>query len=177
MNTYAKLIVAAAAVLVVALVGYQFLPRSGGVGGEPTIAPSPSPSVLARGNFTAKGVGVELDATGDGDSVTGIMTVGDPSEPMFAVDLQCARTADDGRILIGGNTTESNADWATEGDVTAIVLKPGSPVHAVFGFQNDAPSADTCMGYLDEIVDMHFTTAIGDGALEPIRDGTVELRP
>ena len=63
MNTYAKLIVAAAAVLLVAVVGFQLLPRSGGVGGEPTIAPSPSPSVLARGTFTAKGVPVELDAT------------------------------------------------------------------------------------------------------------------
>ena len=56
MNTYAKLIVAAAAVLLVAVVGYQFLPRSGGVGGEPTVAPSPSPSLLARGNFTAQGI-------------------------------------------------------------------------------------------------------------------------
>ena len=51
MNTYAKLIAAAAAVLVVAVVGYQFLPRSGGIGGQPTIAPSPSPALLARGTF------------------------------------------------------------------------------------------------------------------------------
>jgi hypothetical protein len=41
MNTYAKLI-AAAAVLVVAVVGYQFLPRNGGSGGEPTTQPSPT---------------------------------------------------------------------------------------------------------------------------------------
>ena len=50
MNTFAKLIVAAAAVLVVAFAGFQLLPRSGGVGGEPTVTPSPSPSLLARGN-------------------------------------------------------------------------------------------------------------------------------
>jgi hypothetical protein len=42
MNTYAKLIAAAAAVLVVAVVGYQFLPRSGGTGGQPTAQPSPT---------------------------------------------------------------------------------------------------------------------------------------
>jgi len=42
MNTYAKLIAAAAAVLVVAVVGYQFLPRNGGIGGEPTAKPSPT---------------------------------------------------------------------------------------------------------------------------------------
>jgi hypothetical protein len=176
MNSYAKLIVAAAAVLIVAVVGYQFLPRSGGVGGEPKISPSPSPTLLAQGNFHAKGADVELEATGDGDSVAGTMIVGDPDVPVFAVDLKCALTAEDGRILIAGDTTESNGDWATKGEITAIVLKPGSPVHAVFGFENDAPSVATCMAYLEAIVDMHFATAIGDGALEPI-EGTVELRP
>jgi len=44
MNTNAKLIVASAAVLVLAVVGYQFLPGSVGVGGPPTVSPSPSPS-------------------------------------------------------------------------------------------------------------------------------------
>ena len=33
MNTYAKIVAAAAAVLVVGVAAYQFLPRSGGVGG------------------------------------------------------------------------------------------------------------------------------------------------
>ena len=176
MNSYAKLIVAVAAVLLVAVVGYQFLPRSGGVGGEPTIAPSPSPTLLARGNFHVKGADVNLDATGDGDSVAGTMIVGDADATVFAVDLNCALTAEDGRILIAGDTTESNGDWATKGTYSAIVLKPGSPVHAVFGFQNDAPSADSCMAYLDGIIDMHFATDIGDGALEPI-EGTVEFGP
>ena len=62
MNTYAKLIAAAAAVLVVAFAGYQLLPGNSGIGGEPTIAPSPSPTVLARGNFVSHGVTAELDA-------------------------------------------------------------------------------------------------------------------
>jgi hypothetical protein len=42
MNTYAKLIAAAAGVLVVAVVGYQFLPRNGSIGGQPTAQPSPT---------------------------------------------------------------------------------------------------------------------------------------
>jgi hypothetical protein len=176
MNSYAKLIVAAAAVLVVAVVGYQFLPRSAGVAGEPTISPLPSPTLLAQGNFHAKGADVELNATGDGDSVEGTMIVGDPDVPLFAVDLTCALTAEDGRILIAGDTTQSNSEWAAKGEVTAIVLEPGSPVHAVFAFQSDAPSASSCTEFLESIVDNHFTTAIGDGALEPI-EGTVELRP
>ena len=171
MKSYVKLIVAATAVFVVA--GCQA--QSGGSGGEPTSASSPSATLLASGSFRAKGEPVELDATGDGDTVTGTMTVGDPGEPLFAVDLACARFAEDGRVLIAGNTTESNAEWATEGTYTAIVLKPGTPVHAVFGFQEDAPSATDCLAYLDGIVDRHFATAVGDGALEPT-EGTVELR-
>jgi len=176
MNTYAKLIAAAAAVLVVAFAGFQLLPRSGGVGGDPTNAPSPSPSLLARGDFTAKGAPVELDATRAGDSVTGTMTVSDETgNTLFAVDLKCALTAEDGRILIAGDTTEAKA-WATNGTYSAIVLKPGSPVSAVFGFGEDAASATTCMAYLEGIIDQQFTTAVGDGGLEPI-EGTVELAP
>lgn len=166
MKIYAKLIVAAAAVLVVAFVGYQLLPA----------VASSSQTPLASGTFKAKGAPVELEATGDGDSVTGSMTVAaDTGETLFAVDLECARTAEDGRILIAGDTKESAA-WATKGTYTAIVLKPGSPVHAGFGFQEDAPAATTCGQYLEAIIDRHFATAIGDGALEPI-EGSVELRP
>ena len=177
MNTYVKrIVVPAAAALVVAVAGCQPSSGSGGAGGEPTIASSPSATLLASGSFRAKGEPVELDATGDGDSVTGTMTVGDPDEPLFAVDLTCARTAEDGRILIAGDTTESNASWATKDDFTAIVIKPGSPGHAVFAFGSDAASAASCVEFLDAIIDQHFTTAIGDGALEPM-EGTVELRP
>ena len=42
MNTYAKLLAAAAAVLVLAVVGYQLLPPSNDIGGEPTAQPSPN---------------------------------------------------------------------------------------------------------------------------------------
>jgi hypothetical protein len=48
MNLYAKLGAAAAAVVLVAIVGYTVLPRAGGAGGQaspnPTLAPTPSPS-------------------------------------------------------------------------------------------------------------------------------------
>lgn len=46
MNAYAKLAMAAAAVVVVAIVGYNLLPSGGGnVGGAPPVSPSSSPSV------------------------------------------------------------------------------------------------------------------------------------
>jgi hypothetical protein len=43
-NTYAKLLIAAAAVVVVALVGYNLLPATSGPGGPPAVSPSPSAS-------------------------------------------------------------------------------------------------------------------------------------
>ena len=60
MNTYAKLI-AVAAVLVVAIVGYQFLPWGSGSGGT-TDTPSPRLPLLARGVFVTAGSRVSLAA-------------------------------------------------------------------------------------------------------------------
>lgn len=174
MNASARLIASAAAVLLVVVVGYQFLPRNGGIGGQPTIAPSPSPTPLARGTFGAKGGTVKLDATGDGASVTGTMIVAHETGD-FTVDLNCSRTAEDGRILIGGDTTASASSFATKGARTAIVLKPGSPVYAVFYFEM-APAAANCLAFLDGMIDEASATEIGGNALEPIV-GTVELRP
>ena len=173
MTTHAKLIAVAAAVLLVAVVGCQPLAGDGGSGGQPTIAPSPSPMLLASGTFKAKGGDVELDATGDGDSVTGTMTVSHESGD-FTVDLTCARTAEDGRILIAGDTTDSTSPYATKGARTAIILKPGSPVHAAFNFEEAGLPAASCVAFLDGTIDEAWATDIGPDALEAI-EGTVQL--
>ncbi len=47
MNTFAKFAIAAAAVLVVAIVGWNLLPGDAGRGGTPAASPSPSPSAAA----------------------------------------------------------------------------------------------------------------------------------
>lgn len=44
MNAFAKVAIAAAAVVVIAVAGFQFLPRAGLTGGQPTPTPEPSPS-------------------------------------------------------------------------------------------------------------------------------------
>ena len=55
MNSLLKLGAAAAAVLVIAVVAWQALPRNGGVGGQPTPSPTPTTALLAlsEGPLTA----------------------------------------------------------------------------------------------------------------------------
>ena len=179
MNTYAKLIAAAAAVLLVAVVGYQVLPGNAGVGGQPTVAPSPSPTLLARGTFKLLGAEVELSATGGGDSVTGTMSVTHPDGD-FTVDLKCTRTTEDGVILIAGDITDSASPHARKGAREVIVIKRGSPVYASVDSEGrdggDVRPAASCPALLQQVMDTGTQTVIGPDGLGPI-EGTVELGP
>ena len=168
MRTQAKLIVAAAAVLLAA-VGCQAGPGNRG-SGQPTNAPSSSPAALASGTFRfpPMDAAVVLDAAGEGSDVTGTMTVSN-EEMALSVDLECALTAEDGRILIGGDTTESTFNETPTGTRTAIVLKPGSPVSAVFAWQGTDPAQPSCTAFLEDM-------SSGTTELAPI-EGTIELGP
>ena len=178
MNPYAKLLAAAAAVLVVAVVGYQFLPRNSGIGGPPTIAPSPSPALLARGTFTAQvggGYTVDLDATGGASSVTGSMIVASlEASGGYTVDLECTRTID-GLLWIGGDVTESTYSEAPARTRAAIVFKRASPVEAIFAWQGNDPRSASCQAFFDSIIAIETPGDIRAG-MEPIV-GTVELGP
>jgi hypothetical protein len=177
MNTYAKLIAAAAAVLVVAVVGYQFLPGNGGVGGQPTISPSPSPTLLARGTFTVHvgdGYAVDLDATGGASSVTGSMIVSHPTKGGFTVDLECTRTID-GLLWIGGDVTKSTYSEAPADTRAAIVLERGSPVKGIFVWQMNDPRSASCQAFFDDMIAPGGAGDLRSG-LGPI-EGTVELGP
>lgn len=177
MNTYAKLLAAAAAVLVVAVVGYQFLPRNGGIGGQPTITPSPSQALLARGTFTAQvggGYTVVLDATGGASSVTGSMVVSQATNGGFTVDLECTRTID-GLLWIGGDVTQSTYSDAPAGTRAAIVFERGSPVKAIFVWQGSDPRSASCQAFFDDMIAIGGAGDLRAG-MEPIV-GTVELGP
>ena len=185
MNTYVKLIVAAAAVLVVAFAGFQLLPRSGGVGGEPTIAPSPSPSLLARGNFTAQGITAELDATGSGADVAGTMALSQSGTSNVAtVDLECARTTAEGLIEIGGLLTESawdpNAqDWNDgfpTGQRVAVIFEPGSPVKAIWNVTSADQGVTSCEAMFENLDASADEPLPASPGLDPIQ-GTVEFGP
>ena len=179
MNLYAKLLAGAAAALVVAVVGYQFLPgRAPGSGA--TVAPSPtSAALLARGTFRLLGAEVELNATGGGDRVTGTMNVSH-EDGDFSVDLKCTRTTADGVILIAGDITDSASPHARKGAREVIVLKRGSPVYGSFDSEGraggDVTPAASCPALLQQVIDTGTQTVIGPNGLEPI-EGTVELGP
>ena len=185
MNTYAKLIVAAAAVLLVAFAGFQLLPRSGGVGGEPTIAPSPSPSLLARGTFTAHGITAELDATGSGEDVAGTMALSESNTDNRAtVDLECARTTAEGLIEIGGLLTESawdpNAqDWNDgfpTGQRVAVIFEPGSPVKAIWNVTSADQGVTSCEAMFEDLDSSADEILPGSPGMDPIQ-GTVDFGP
>ena len=169
MNTYAKLIATAAAVLVVAVVGYQFLPGRSGAGGQST-APSPTPAPLAVGDFISHGVTTRLDARGAGANVTGTMTVSDEGG-RATVALECSRTTASGLTIIGGLVTDSTySEFFVERTRVAIALLRGSPVKAFYHFP-EGPPPSTCPAFVDVVPDSST-----NGFLEPI-NGTVELAP
>ena len=172
MRAHAKVIAVAAGLLVVvAVAGCQSAAETDSPGTEPAIESSPSTASLASGSFRfpPMDAAVELDASGEGSDVTGTMTVS--SDAMsFTVDLECALRTEDGRIMIGGDTTESTFDETPTGTRTAIVLKPGSPANAIFVWQGaDLDRAPSCTTFLE---DMSPETT----GLVPI-EGTVELGP
>jgi hypothetical protein len=184
MNNPVRYVVAAAAVLAVAVIGYQFLPGISGPGAPttsmaPTTAPSPSPAVLARGTFKLLGAEVELSAIGGGDSVTGTMNVFH-EEGDFSVDLKCTRTTEDGVILIAGDILDSESPYARQGAREVIVLKPGSPVYGAFDSEGreggDVTPAASCPALLQQVIDTGTQTVISPDGLEPI-EGTVEFGP
>jgi hypothetical protein len=175
MNLSAKLAAAAAAFVVVAVVGYQLLPGRG-PGSGATLAPSPTAlPLIARGTFNAKGADVELDAIGGASDVTGRM-VATMEGSGFTVDLECARNTDAGYLWIGGDVTASTfTEYAPEGTRAAIVFKRGSPVQAVFMFQMNDPRSASCQAFFDDMIG----NAGGYESRLPVEpiDGTVELGP
>ena len=154
------------------------------VGCEGTVSesPSPSPVLLARGNFvTNVREVVELEATREGSSVTGHMMVlarGQNGPYRVTVDLQCARESEDGLVMIGGVTTDSRGQEAPpEGSWAGIVFERGSPVGASTWWPLGESHA-SCLAFLDEQDMRERSTHPGPAGdwTDPI-EGAVELGP
>jgi hypothetical protein len=139
--------------------------------------PPPSSTLLARGNFGTGSGAVELEAFGEGSSVTGHMTVSE-GVSAYTVDLQCARTSEDGLIMLGGytfHTTGGASGLSPEGTLAGIILERGSPVKAIVWHQGGGPTSEapSCLAFLDERLERDEDY---NNTRHPI-EGTVELGP
>lgn len=157
-----------------------FGPGGSGFGGT-NATPSPSPALLARGNFVTGDGAVELEATGDGSSVTGRMTVwaqGQNEAYTFTVDLQCARKSEDGLIMIGGVTSDSTGQEAPrEGTWAGIYIERGSPVEASVWRPFGRFEGGQCLEFLDDQLMWERTTHLEPVDFADPIEGTVELGP
>jgi len=154
----------AVAIVAAAILGVRFLPEMVGSPPEPT--PLPTPETLASGSFTAPlgefGEAFDIEATRTGEDVSGTLEVSSFAAGAYSADLQCARTTDDGLLVIGGEVSASTNEIASEGAYVAIIFIPGTPVRTLVGFDvlpsDEVPSpADSCAAYLE--------TLLGDRAI------------
>ena len=155
------------------------------VGCEGTVTESTSPSrtLLARGDFlTGVGEEVALEATREGPSVIGRMTVsaqGQTEPYAFSVDLQCGWTTDDGMVMIGGVTTDRTGRESPQlGSWAGIVLERGSPVGASTWRSVGRGGGGSCLAFLHEQDIRERTTHPGpDGDWTDPVEGAVQLGP
>jgi hypothetical protein len=166
---------AAVAVLVVVVIGSQLLGSPTNLGGGGDATPTPVPVTLASGSFSAPlgefGEAVNIEAVRTGDDVSGTMEISNPAggEGAYSVDVQSARTTDDGVLLIGGEVTESTyEEFIEDGAYVVLMFAPGTPVRMlwavdVFATEEVPAPAESCSAYVD--------TLLGDPELvQGIRD-------
>jgi hypothetical protein len=135
MNRYLKLGLVAAAVLVVAVVGYNVLPGSDGPGGEPsatpepTLEPTPAPSAAA---------GLPVGSTY-------VLRYEVPLLPIIQVTIPAPGWSDDGGILVATSHSATDGAYVIAGWMGDPLI-PADPC----GWESTMP--DTPATTLDEIV-------------------------
>lgn len=178
MNTYVKLIGAAAAVLLVAVVGYQSLPANpaGGTGGQPTLAPSPSPTTAFGGvvqyHVDGNAATTDIDAVTDGASVSGT-AVTKLGTGTHTVRLACAARDGDAWV-VAGTTEKTTVAGERPGAWSAVIVKDGSPQQIAIWLSEDASAASDCGAFVASFdaagLDTDVFEAVESGALVPPAD-------
>ena len=113
-NTYFKPLLAVAAVVLIAVVGYSLLPREQGVGGDVSPTPSPSPAVSASQSTAPSASAVFPDWYPPDSEGAGILPAG----------LQTTRQ------FIAGSTFTVPEGWVNNGDFApAYYLFPDTPAN------------------------------------------------
>jgi hypothetical protein len=195
MNRFLAIAAAAAAVLVVVAIGSRVFGSPPNIGGGDDATPTPQPTVttpptatvtLASGSFTAPlgefGEAIDIEAVRTGDDVSGTMEISNPAggEGAYSVDVQCARTTDDGFLLVGGEVTESTyEEFIEDGAYVVIALAPGTPVRMLWAVDvlvtDEVPApAESCSAFVESMLgDPEFVDAV-DVHGRPI-EGDLEL--
>ena len=155
---------AAVAIIAAAILGASFLSGPVGEPSDPTPSQTPVAGTLASGTFTAPlgefGEAFDIEATRTGDDVSGTMEISNPvgGDGAYSVDVQCARTTDDGFVMIGGEVTESTyEEFIAEGAYVVIALSPGTPVRMLWAVDvlatDEVPApADSCSAYIETLL-------------------------
>jgi hypothetical protein len=155
---------AAVAIIAAAVLGVRFLSAPVGEPSEPSASPTPVARTLAAGTFTAPlgefGEAFDIEATRTGDDVSGTMEISNPvgGDGAYSVDVQCARTTDDGVVMIGGEVTESTyEEFIADGAYVVIALSPGTPVRMLWAADvlatDEVPApADSCAAYIETLL-------------------------
>jgi len=187
MNGNALRLGAAAVVIIAAVIlGVRFLPEAVGGPSDPTPSPTPVAVTLASGSFTAGlgefGEAFDIEATRTGDEVSGTLEVSDPAggDGAYSVDVQCARTTEDGFLMIGGEVTESTyEEFIAQGAYVVIALATDTPVRVMWAADvlatDEVPApANSCSAFVESILgDPEFLETL-DAQGRPI-EGDLEL--
>jgi hypothetical protein len=159
-----KFVAAAVAIIAAAILGARFLPGLVGGPADTTPIPTPTAVTLASGTFTAAlgefGEAFDIEAIRTGDDVSGTMEISNPAggEGAYSVAVQCARTTDDGFLMIGGEVTQSTyEEFIEEGAYVVIAFANGTPVRMLWAVDvlatDEVPApADSCSAYLESLL-------------------------
>ena len=174
MNKLVPIGLATAAVIAVLVIGSQLLgtPASGGVGGAPSAAPSPTPF---GGTVQLQDDGAtitEVDAVADGASVSGT-AVTTLSAGTHTVRLECA-TRDGDTWALGGTTEQTTVPGEKAGEWSAVIVRDGSPQHIGIWLSEDKSEGIDCDGWLAAIdfstLGLENFVPVESGALLPPAD-------
>lgn len=173
MNTYAKLIAAAAAVLVVAVLGYQLLPRSGGIGGQPTTAPTPSPTAAPGGTVHYELDGApattDVDVVADGTTVSGTAVTTLTTRGTHTVRLECV-DRDGDTWALAGTVEQTTVPGEDAGAWSAVIVRNGTPQQIAIWLSDPKAEGSDCDGWLASSIDL---ADLGPDVLLPVESGAL----
>ena len=153
MNKLIPIGLGAAAVVVVLVIGAQFLgfPDSGGVGGAPSAEPTAAP-VGGTVEYTGDGIPstTEVNAVADGTSVSGTAVSTSSRGTSHTVALECA-ARDGDTWAFGGTVSATTVPGEQDGSWSAVVVRDGTPQQIAIWLSDSKVEGDDCDAWLGKM--------------------------